>query len=65
MSNFLERLQIEKAELADKVNKLGNFLSNEKSTTLSEANILLLQEQYNIMVRYLNVLIIRIELLNK
>jgi hypothetical protein len=66
-NTFLDRLKIEKEELSEKVTKLDNFLSRlEKlGNTLSEANYLLLKEQLEVMNRYLGILIIRIELLEK
>lgn len=65
MSDFLERLKDEKIQLEEKTLALGKFLSSEKTIALSEANTLLLVEQHDLMTRYLNVLIIRIELIEK
>lgn len=66
MSTFLERLKVEKEELLDKVTKLATFLAKEEiSPTVSEANLLLLGQQLEAMNTYLNILIIRIEFLEK
>jgi hypothetical protein len=62
-NTFLDRLKTEKNELLDKVNKLGMFLTSDKIKELSDANILLLKQQFEIMNAYLNILIIRVELL--
>ena len=65
-TTFLDRLKIEKQELLDKVTKLATFLAKEgMNQTLSEANYLLLNQQLQAMNTYLNILIIRIELLEK
>ena len=61
---FLNRLKIEKDDLLDKVTKLAIFL-NSNLNDLSEANELLLKQQLEAMNDYLNILIIRIELLEK
>lgn len=65
MSDFLDRLKQEEKELQDKLNKLGMFLHTDKLKDLSRANELLLRKQYSHMNAYLNILIIRIELLEK
>jgi hypothetical protein len=62
-NTFLDRLKAEKNELLDKTTKLGMFLTSDKSKELSDANILLLKQQFEIMNAYLNILIIRTELL--
>jgi hypothetical protein len=65
-NTFLDRLKVEKDELLDKVTKLATFLAQQgNSQTLSEANYLLLGLQLEAMNTYLNILIIRIELLEK
>lgn len=65
-TTFLDRLKIEKEELLDKVTKLATFLAKEEHTpTVSEANYLLLGQQLEAMNTYLNILIIRFELLGK
>jgi hypothetical protein len=68
-TTFLDRLKVEKEELLDKVTKLATFLAKVDMGTevidLSEANYLLLKQQLEIMNAYLNILIIRIELIEK
>jgi hypothetical protein len=61
-NTFLDRLKTEKNELLDKVTKLGMFIVSDNVKELSDANILLLKQQFEIMNAYLNILIIRIEL---
>ena len=62
-NTFLDRLKVEKDELLDKVTKLVMFLNSDKVIELSDANELLLKQQLEAMNTYLNILIIRIELL--
>lgn len=62
-NTFLDRLKTEKNELLDKVIKLGMFIVSDKVKELSDANVLLLKQQLEIMNAYLNIIIIRIELL--
>lgn len=62
-NTFLDRLKTEKNELLDKVTKLGMFIVSDKVKELSDANTLLLKQQFEIMNAYLNILIIRVELL--
>lgn len=63
---FLERLKKEKQELIEKVTKLALFINKEKtSQSISEANFLLLNQQLIHMNDYLNILIIRLELIEK
>ena len=65
-TTFLDRLKAEQQELLDKVTKLATFLAKEEfNKTLSDANYLLLKQQLEIMNSYLNILIIRVELLKK
>jgi hypothetical protein len=64
-NTFLDRLKAEKEELLDKVTKLAMFLNSDKTDSLSDANVLLLKQQYEAMNTYLNILIIRIELIEK
>lgn len=64
-TTFLDRLKIEKNELLDKVTKLAMFLNSDKVNDLSDANELLLKQQLEAMNTYLNILIIRTELLEK
>jgi hypothetical protein len=64
-NTFLDRLKTEKDELLDKVTKLSIFLNSDKIDGLSDANQLLLKHQLVSMNDYLNILIIRIELIEK
>lgn len=64
-NTFLERLKTEKNELLEKTTKLSMFLNSDKINDLSEANELLLKFQLEHMNNYLNILLIRIELLEK
>lgn len=64
-NTFLERLKTEKNELLEKTTKLSMFLNSDKVNDLSESNELLLKFQLEHMNNYLNILIIRIELLEK
>jgi len=61
-NTFLDRLKTEKNELLYKVTKLGTFIVSDEIKELSDANILLLKQQFEIMNAYLNILIIRTEL---
>ena len=62
---FLDRLKVEKDELLEKVTKLAMFLNSDKVNDLSDANQLLLKHQLVSMNDYLNILIVRVELLEK
>jgi hypothetical protein len=62
---FLTRLENEKKELLTKTTDLLVFIESEKFDDLSDANQLLLNQQIIHMNEYLNILIIRIELLKK
>ena len=64
-NTFLDRLKAEKDDLLDKVTKLSMFLNSAKIDGLSDANQLLLKHQLVSMNDYLNILIIRIELIEK
>lgn len=65
MSDFLSRLKTEKEDLLEKTAKLSSFLTADAFEKLSSANKILLFEQVELMQRYLNVLTIRIELIEK
>lgn len=65
MESFLDRLKQEKQELHEKVVKLSDFLNSENVKVLSEANQILLKQQLVCMNDYLNILIVRIELIEK
>lgn len=64
-NTFLDRLKVEKEELLYKVTKLAMFLNSDKVNDLSDASELLLKQQLEAMNSYLNILIIRLELLEK
>ena len=66
-NTFLDRLKVEKEELLDKLTKLATFLAKQEmiEKTLSDANLILLNQQVEVMKTYLDILIIRIELLEK
>nr|WP_298672921.1 hypothetical protein [uncultured Prevotella sp.] len=57
---FLERLEIERNELNDKLIKLDTFLLSEKFSTLPYEDQQLLKEQYDAMSKYLQILSKRI-----
>lgn len=64
MSDFKKRLQTEREELEEKISKLSIFVRGQDTNmTVSHGNFLLLQEQLLVMEKYLNILIIRIELI--
>lgn len=60
---FLDRLNIERAELADKIEKLGAFLQGKVFKTLEGKQQHLLNEQYSTMCAYLTILDERIALI--
>ena len=64
-TTFLDRLKVEKEQLLEKVTKLAMFLNSDKVNDLSDANELLLKQQLEAMNTYLNILIVRVELLEK
>lgn len=49
MTTFIERLEIEKSELDDKISKLNNFLNSDNFKTISEYQQLKLTEQVTYM----------------
>ena len=65
MSTFLERLQIERNELEEKINKLEDFLISPLFTDVSEMQRVLLVTQFNLMKMYLYTLDERIYDLTK
>lgn len=65
MSDFLERLKQEKKDLQEKTDKLSDFLASANSSKLSEANLILLNRQLHVMSEYSDILIVRIELIEK
>lgn len=64
MEDFKSRLKKEKEELESNTLKLGSFLISDKIESLSEGNQILLRRQHEAMTLYLDILIIRIELLS-
>ncbi len=63
---FLQRMYVEKAELDDKVSKLGNFIEfNPAYTLLSPVEQYMLNSQLQHMIRYARVLGERISFYEK
>ena len=60
--DFIGRLNDERMGLQTKLVKLKTFITNPK-TKLSKANIILLKKQSKAMKEYLDILYIRIELI--
>lgn len=60
---FLDRLINERSELAEKIEKLQQFINTKNFGDLSLANRLLLEKQVIHMKEYLDILSIRIELI--
>lgn len=64
MSTFIERLQVEKSELSEKVEKLVSFINNEELfSKIDPMQQTLLKQQVGYMQGYLAVLEQRLELL--
>lgn len=64
MSTFIERLQVEKSELSEKVEKLVSFIDNEELfSKIDPMQQTLLKQQVGYMQGYLSVLEQRLELL--
>lgn len=61
--SFMDRLKTELQELTDKHQKLCKFIGTDYYVSLSAANRSLLLDQANLMNKYINILQIRIELL--
>ena len=53
MSDFITRLETEKNELFEKLQKLGEFLSSDKIHNIDPIQLSLLQIQYAAMSTYL------------
>lgn len=64
MADFKERLQEEKAQLEERLNKLDTFLQSEKVKEIDDVQKALLQVQATAMNTYLQCLLERIERLN-
>lgn len=65
MSDFITRLLDERDELSDKIKKLSSFIGTEAFSKLDDTNRNLLFEQEIAMIKYLTILIQRIEHLTK
>lgn len=63
-TTFLERLMLETQELAEKTNKLNDFMRTQPFVNLDRQNKDLLYKQSRLMNEYLQILGQRIELLN-
>lgn len=63
--DFLDRLKQEQIELSTKIDKLEDFHLTETYTKLSQANKILLDAQLGFMQHYRDVLLVRIELIEK
>jgi len=64
MADFKERLQEEKAQLEERLNKLDTFLQSEKVKEIDDVQKALLQVQATAMNTYLQCLLERLERLN-
>lgn len=64
-TNFLQILKTERDELVDKLSSLLIFIDSNDFSSLSDANQVLLKMQAEHMNNYLNILIIRVEILEK
>jgi len=65
MSTLIEKLEKEKADLAEKTSKLKDFIDNNpKFDELTNINRILLINQFNAMELYLYALDSRIEFIN-
>lgn len=64
MKPFIQRIVDEKAELDERVGKLGDFVKSEKFHSLDSEMQSLMVEQYDGMKRYSVILGKRLELLN-
>jgi hypothetical protein len=65
MSTFIERLKVEKTDLAEKTEKLISFIDNEELfSKIDPMQQTLLKQQVGYMQGYLSVLEQRLDLLN-
>ena len=64
MGDFKERLFEELDELQERINELDNFSNSEEFGLMDEKRRELIKDQLSAMNRYLNILSLRIELLN-
>lgn len=65
MSDFMSRLISERDDLSEKIGKLSAFIGTEPFSRLDATNKSLLMEQEIAMIKYLTILIQRIEHLSK
>jgi cell division septum initiation protein DivIVA len=65
MSDFLVRLKKEGEDLQEKIEKLEEFLDSDKSATIDPIQQSLLNIQYAAMMTYAEVLLQRIQYLEK
>ena len=61
MTDFKERLQAEKAQLEERLNKLDTFLESEKVKEIDDVQKALLKVQATAMNTYLQCLLERLE----
>ena len=64
-TTFIERLQIEHDDLADKLKRLLVFLGSKDSGVVTPVGRILLNKQSDLMQDYLNILAIRLQLATK
>ena len=62
MSEYVERIKTELAELKSKMEKLGVFMKSEKFLEVDANNRMLLIAQYSLMSQYVECLELRITL---
>jgi len=62
---LIHKLIVEAEELSEKIIKLEDFMKSDKFNTITAAQQLLLEEQYDIMRDYLTVLLRRIHNMNE
>lgn len=65
MKDIIKRIEDERTELDEKLNRLNIFIGSDAFDELDEENIKLLLIQQATMVKYSNILTDRINLLNK
>ena len=65
MKDIIKRIEDERTELDEKLNRLNTFICGDAFDELDEENIKLLLIQQATMVKYSNILTDRINLLNK
>lgn len=60
MDDFLKRLENEKADLSERIGKLGDFLNSDKFEAISKTQKHLLQIQFSAMKTYYECLVQRL-----